>query len=52
MLTLKSTVKVTKLNNLISKRNKAFAKGDFVKATHYAKLVDEYITNVLKMEGV
>ena len=52
MLTFKSKVKAVKLNNLISKRDKAFAKGDFVKAEYYGKMVDEYIANVLKMEGV
>lgn len=52
MLTLKNKVKVIKLNNLIRKRNEAYAKGDFAQAAYYGKLVDEYITNVLKMEGV
>lgn len=52
MLTLKSKVKVMKLNALIRKRDEAFAKGDFTQAAYYGKMVDEYITNVLKMEGV
>lgn len=49
MLTIKNKIMLLKLTRLVHKRNKAFVNGDFGKATHYGELVDDYITNVLKM---
>ena len=39
-----------KYKKLVGKRNKAFARGNYAKATYYGELVNNYITNVMKLE--
>lgn len=50
MLTIKNKLMLWKFKKLVSKRNKEFAKGNFNEAAKYGKLVDHYITDVLKLE--
>lgn len=49
MLTIKNKIMLWKFKRLVHKRNEAFVHGNFNEATYYGKLVDNYITNVLKM---
>lgn len=50
MLAIKDKIMLWKFKKLVNKRNKEFAKGNFNEATEYGKLVDHYITDVLKLE--
>ena len=50
MLTIKNKLLLWKLAKLTDKRNTAFVKGDYTKATEYGKKVDHYISDVLKLE--
>ena len=50
MLTIKDKIMLWKFKKLVSKRNKEFAKGNYNETTEYGKLVDHYITDVLKLE--
>ena len=51
MLTIKNKLLLWKFNRLVKKRNKAFFKGDYGNAEYYGKLVDQYIMQVLDIEG-
>lgn len=49
MLTIKDKLKLWKFNRLVDKRNKAFFKGEYSKAIEYGKMVDHYITDILRL---
>ena len=50
MLTIKNRIMLLKLKKLVHKRNQAFIKGDYAKATQYGKMINQYITDTLKLE--
>lgn len=50
MLTIKNKIMLRKYYKLLDKRNEAFFKGEYEKATYYGELANKYLTDVLKLE--